>query len=154
MVSLFVDPGRATGFVFIAKNGDGSLSCTGGELHHEPFLDSASRWLGGALHLERVVMENFDITPTTFQTIKKKDPVWAIEQIGCLRTWCRWKDVPFELQSRSAKGFDSDGSKMKKLGWYAAAPDVVGEKGHRRDAARHAISWLVTHGVLNPEALL
>lgn len=155
MVFVFVDPGRVTGYVFIGKREDGSLYCSGGEQQHEMFLDSASRWIGsGHKHIERMVVERFDITPTTYQTVKKKDPVWAIEQIGCLRTWCRWKDVPFELQARDAKGFDADGAKLKKLGWWMPEAGVIGEAGHRRDAARHAVSWLVTHGVLNPEVLL
>lgn len=155
MTYIFVDPGKMTGYVMAWKPADAPWVCRGAELSHDDFLDTSFKWLKDSpMFIRRVVVENFDITPTTYQTLKKKDPVWAIEQIGCLRTWCRWFGVPFELQSRSAKSFDADGTKLKKLNWWAPEVGVTGEEGHRRDAARHAVSWLINHGVMNPEVLL
>lgn len=104
--------------------------------------------------LSRVVMEGFDVTPRTHQATPNQDTLWAVKMIGPFELWSRWANIPFEIQSRSAKNFDKDGSKLKKLGWWAPSAGVHGEKGHRRDAGRHAIKWAVQHGVINPEVFL
>lgn len=68
--------------------------------------------------------------------------------------WCRKAGIAFEEQSRTAKRFDSNGSKLKRIGWWKPADGVKGEAGHRRDAARHALKWGVDHGLIDPKGLL
>lgn len=153
---FFCDPGKVTGWFVVDFAADNFL---GGEMPHADFLDwmdPSSQYSNAPLtewRLDRVVAEKFDITPTTYQTISGTDPLWAIEQIGCLRYWCSVLKVPFELQSRTAKKW-ADNDKLKKIGWYPPAAGVKGEAGHRRDAARHALKWGVDKGVLDGSRLL
>ena len=157
---LFIDPGKATGW-FVFNNR--SSSTLGGEASHGNFLawmdPFGNRGASGPLtgwYLDRVVCEGFDIDQETSQKVSltTDKPLWSIEQIGCLRFWCGRMGIPFEIQSRTAKAFDKDGSKLKKLGWWDPADGVKGEAGHRRDAARHAVKWCVDHGLIDGSALL
>jgi hypothetical protein len=153
---MFVDPGKMTGWFVIDTT---TQAFMGGELEHFAFLDwtdLSSEYTNSPLtmwHLNRVVTEKFDITPTTYQAIDAKQPLWAVEQIGVLRYWCRVRKIPFELQSRTAKKW-ADNDKLRKIGWYAPAAGVKGEAGHRRDAARHALKWCVDHQLIDPGVLL
>lgn len=153
---LFCDNGKMTGWFVIDFASEDFM---GGEMPHAAFLDwmdPSSQYSNAPLtewRLDRVVAEKFDITPTTYQAIDAKQPLWAVEQIGCLRYWCTTLKIPFELQSRTAKKW-ADNDKLKKIGWYAPALGVKGEAGHRRDAARHALKWGTDHKVIDLETLL
>lgn len=154
---LVIDPGKVTGWFHVNLRYPGDWM--GGELPHDDFLDWVSPsdedvspltdWA-----LDRVIVEHFDITATTGQAVSGRDPLWAVEQVGCLRFWCRKAGVAFEEQSRTAKRFDSDGAKLKAIGWWKPADGVKGEAGHRRDACRHALKWGVDHGLIDPKGLL
>lgn len=172
---LFIDPGKMTGWGILHCH-DEPLSFLGGEAPYETMLDYwgqpsfpyGQRLITAAqerprmtyqskLHehgLSRVVMEGFDVTPRTHQATPNQDSLWAVKMLGPFELWCRWARIPFEIQSRTAKSFDKDGSKLKKLGWWAPADGVHGEAGHRRDAARHALKWGVDHRLIKPEVLL
>lgn len=150
---LFFDPGRMTGWLAVdtMKN---QLEQTGGELPHSDFLRMADKWINEWRWPDRVVGEGFIVTPETAQRVKASEPLWSVEQLGCVRYWCERQGIPFETPSPSAKYFDRDGSKIKRLGWWTAAPGVKGEAGHRRDAARHAVKWLTDHHIIDLEKLL
>lgn len=173
---LFIDPGKMTGWGILSCQ-DEPLNFFGGETAYDAMLDywgqpsfayarptiqhttqetPGMRYQSKLLEhgLSRVVMEGFDVTPRTYQATPNQDSLWAVKMIGPFELWCRWVSIPFEIQSRTAKNFDKDGSKLKKLGWWAPADGVHGEAGHRRDAARHALKWGVDHRLIKPEVLL
>lgn len=130
-----MDPGKVTGYGFLDASAGALPAFQGGELGHDAFLDAAVHWVPG---VDLVVCEDFKVNQRTAQTLGG-DRLWSTEQIGCLRTWCRWASVEFRLQPASDKTFGSD-AKLKAIGWWKGA---TGERGHRRDAARHAITYLV-----------
>lgn len=158
MQALVVDPGKVTGYGFLSfHQSDKSVApeFRGSELHADDFVDLVETWLADresadSFGIDLVVCENFTVTE---RTVHQREPVqWSTEQIGVLRHRCRRAGVPFVLQPTSAKAFGSD-EKLKKLGWYGA-PRGSGEKGHRRDAARHALAYLVDHHLIDLKRLL
>lgn len=152
---LVVDPGKMTGYGFLewtpAKPYPTDLAFRGGELEMDAFLDTAAHWVGG---VDGVVCETFDVREDTAQKAGGAQ-LWSAEQIGVLRMWCRWKGIPFVLQTPGdMKPFD-DGTrktKTKKLGWWQARNP--GEKGHRRDAASHALLFAVRRNLIDPRRLV
>lgn len=163
---LFVDPGKMSGYGFLEWGADFGLerpTFYGGEMPHDHFLDWVGRWdasperMVPALArwgLQSVVCEGFHVTAATAQKVRADEPLWSVEQRGCLRTWCRWANIPFITQMPSAMKFDESGSKLKKLGWWAPAPGVKGEAGHRRAAGKHAVKYAVDHRIIDPRILL
>lgn len=150
---LFVDPGKRTGYGLL-QFGSGAPLFLGAEADHDDFLDMLMSPHTGlrAWSIDRVVCEGFDITPLTYQTNPNDEKLWSVQQIGVIKWLCRQIGVPYERQSRTALNYDKDGSKLKTLGWWQATSP--GEKGHRRDAGRHAIKWAVTHGVIDAGVFL
>lgn len=162
---LFVDPGKMTGYGFLywgPGSGTDQPAFVGGEMAHDDFLDwvgrpqqiAAGRSFLEAWDLQSVVCEGFHVTAATAQKVRADEPLWSVEQRGCLRTWCRWANIPFITQMPSAMKFDESGSKLKKLGWWAPAPGVKGEAGHRRAAGKHAVKYAVDHRIIDPRILL
>lgn len=151
---LVVDPGKVCGYGLLQWGPHRDVTFTGAELPHDDFVDLIYNPMTGLRTwlLDRVVCEGFDITPRTYQTNPNDSKLWSVKQIGDLETLCRWGNITYERQSRTALAYDKDGSKLKKLGWWAAA--VKGEKGHRRDAARHAVKWAVDHRIIDPGVFL
>jgi hypothetical protein len=157
-VRLFsADPGKITGW-FMIDFATGSW--TGGELEHDTFLD----WMEPQPHqytnsplmlwsVDRVLVENFKIGPRTFQTNPTAAELWSVKQIGALEMWCRRLDIPISLQMPSAMLFDKDGSKLKRLDWWAPKVVVKGEAGHRRAAAKHALKFGIDHNLIDLEKL-
>jgi hypothetical protein len=160
MRALVVDPGKLTGFGFMQW--DANLQCreevtfTGGELPMNDFLDNAIHWVmgepGGPVPVDIVICESFDIRADTAQKIAG-GPLFSSEQIGCLRFWSRWRGIPFVLQSPSdMKSFDAGKVKTKALGWWSDRNPA--EKGHRRDAASHALLYAVRKNLIDPRRFL
>lgn len=154
MLLAAVDPGKITGW-FIIDTLAPSGTWWGGELPHWDFIQSVrTGFLGGFSARDRVICEGFTVTPETAQRVKASEPFWSVEQIGILRAECHFQGIPFETPSPSAKYFDRDGSKIKRLDWWRPRLGVKGEAGHRRDAARHMVKWCVDHHVIDLEKLL
>lgn len=169
MRALVVDPGKLTGFGFLSWTGDTTtggaalgtfnddVAFTGGELPMNDFLDLACHWvmatkLSDPKPVDLVICESFDIRADTAQKIAG-GPLYSSEQIGCLRFWCRWRGIPFVLQTPSdMKSFDADKVKTKALGWWSdRSPN---EKGHRRDACSHALLYAVRKNLIDPRRFL
>lgn len=158
---MAIDPGKMTGWFVIDFT---TLDWMGGELPQDEFLDWMEPSDGAVVplsnsplvlwRLDRVVMEGFHITQRTSQTNPTDEQLWSVQQIGVVKMWCRRLAISYERQMPSAKSFDKNGDKLKKLGWYAPSPGAKGEAGHRRDAARHALKWGVDHRVIPLESLL
>lgn len=152
--ALVVDPGKLTGYGFMewVPGDKESVTFRGGELPMNDFLDQAGHWIS---QVDVVVCEGFDIRADTQQKTAGEPILWSAEQIGVLRCWCRWKGIPFVVQSPGdMKPFD-DGkakTKTKKLGWWADRNP--GEKGHRRDAASHALLYAVRQQLIDPRRFL
>lgn len=146
---LIVDPGKLTGYGFLVcgtPHKDPTFS--GAELPHFDFLANVGSWIRG---IDKVVCESFRVNNMTARKVGG-DRLWAAEQIGVLRYFCHFAHVDYVEQSPSdAKHFATD-AKLKKLGWYA--PVNPGEKGHRRDAARHALLWSINNRKMDPKILL
>lgn len=168
--ALIVDPGKRTGYGFFEWGAEltgpnpPGVVCRfyGGECSHDEFLDwlvsapgvpprGSSLPIWGVTH---VVCEGFNVTGRTPQTNPTHRELWSVGQLFALQMYARWAGIPFFDPFPAAKDYDKDGSKIKKLGWWKAAPGVKGEKGHRQDAARHAVKWGVDHRIIPLEALL
>lgn len=151
---LAVDPGKITGW-FLVDTFAPSGTWWGGEMAHWDFIGwTRSGLLFDFTENDHVICESFNVTPETAQKIKASEPFWSVEQIGILRAECHFQGIPFETPMPSAKYFDRDGSKIKRLDWWRPKPGVKGEAGHRRDAARHMVKWCVDHHVIDAERLL
>lgn len=152
MRALVVDPGKMTGFGFLewepSELGMGS-TFDGWERDHFGFLEWAEPVIA---MVDLVVCEGYKVSQRTM----KEDPssvdgLWSIKQIGCLELWCHQAGVRFVQQMPGDKAF-ADNDKLKAIGWWQATEK--GEKGHRRDAARHAVTWGVRNNVIDPRRLL
>lgn len=152
--ALVVDPGKITGYGFLTWGSQEFPTFHGGELPEEQFLDFIYPTLYRGGSTTHVICEGFKITARTPQTNPTHRELWSVQQLGILKLWCRWGNIPFFDPFPSAKNFDKDGTKLRKLGWWDPAPGVKGEAGHRRDAARHALKWGVDHRIIPLEALL
>lgn len=127
-----IDPGGTTGVAFYAP-GDGfwSSEVPGGS----SVFAQAWRSLLERRTVAHVICEKYVITAATITKSRQYD---ALEIIGWLKLECPHLGIPLTLQTPSAaKAFSSD-SKLKALGWYDRTPG-----GHRNDAARHLLKFLV-----------
>lgn len=159
---LWVDPGKMTGFGVLSVGGHG-ISFIGAELAHDPFIDWAANalrtpasltpWGADIGTLTAVGYEGFNIGPRTVQQAPDDRSMWSVKQIGILETFARWAQLPTIRQMPADKSFGTD-DKLKALGWYAPAPGLKGEAGHRRDAARHALKYAVDHQLIDLRSLL
>lgn len=160
-VALVVDPGKMTGYGLMdwttATDEDGyprAVTFRGGELPMDEFLDLATPWVS-ARRVDVVVCETFDIRSDTQQKTAGAPLLWSAEQLGVLRFYCRHAGIPLIVQSPSEmKPFD-DGkakTKTKALGWWQDRNP--GERGHRRDAASHALLYGVRNRIINPRRFL
>lgn len=130
---MAIDPGKTTG-----------VAVFDGQRFDSYELDSS---LEGDVQLCRaiqslcprvVICESFRITA---QTAKNTQAPWSLEQIGVVRLSSKIVGAKFVLQSPAdAKGFSTD-AKLKAIQWYVSTPG-----GHRNDAARHLLAWLVRQG--------
>lgn len=150
---LAVDPGKRTGVGWLHSAGTaGMATFTGWEATDEDF---AAWWMeeldGEGNGIDVVVCEGYKVTARTAQQDNDtRSGLWSIQLLGLLQYTCRLRGIPLVQQMPSDKAFASD-AKLKKIGWWQGNP---GEKGHRRDAARHALTYGVRNGLIAPERLL
>lgn len=141
MIVIAFDPGKVTGYACWNDQAKDHGLAAAGQLDELAFL----RWMEQVVPLYApwgltVVGEDFRIGQ---ETIKKgKDAHWALDVLGAVRWICAREHVEFtRAQSASAaKQFASD-DKLRALRWYTATPG-----GHRNDACRHLLLWLVNNG--------
>lgn len=135
---LAVDPGLKTGFAVY----DGSELVHANQLPHDEFAEELRSFYHDTyddrhLTYDVIVCEDYRVTP---QTLKKTWQPWSLYQIGLLRYMAGWMGSDFVLQTAAqGKSFSTD-TKLKKMEWYVP---TVG--GHRNDAVRHLLLYLVQH---------
>jgi hypothetical protein len=165
---LVVDPGKMTGWGFldVFQHPDDlkeDVSFRGGEMAHDDFIDWASQVISnvGALDLigdpvgpiDLVIVEGFTITERTIQQAPDDRSMWSVKQVGILETFCRWWPTELRRQMPSDKAFGTD-AMLKRVGWWDPMPGAKGERGHRRDAARHALKYVVDKQIIDLRRLL
>lgn len=147
---LVVDPGKMTGWGFLVTVEGTPPTFDGYENEHFTFLDLVEPWIP---HVDKVVCESFSVRADTQKTVGG-DRLYSAEQIGCLRLWARRAGIPYVEQTPvDMKTFDKGKEKTKKLGWWAE-PRGSGYRGHRRDAASHALLYAVRNNLIDPRRLL
>ena len=149
---LVFDPGKTTGYGWLTWTpGQLDAGFRGGELGHFDFLANAEHWIKSG-QLDGVLGEGYKVTERTIkEDPSSKDGLWSVKQLGCVELWCHQAQCRFVQQMPSDKKFGTD-EKLRAAGWYKG--QAVGEKGHRRDAARHALKFAVDHGVFDLRRLL
>lgn len=151
---LGVDPGLASGVVFLVWSGEQSddpLIEFSGELDPEVFAHPVRNYLSRWKEYDtfEVACERFTINT---QTGKNAQAPYSLEQIGVLKQICRDFGFPVEnikLQAPvDAKNmFPNKALKVLKQ-WH------VGGGGHALDAIRHALLTMVKVNKWVPRALL
>lgn len=143
------------GFMDWIPGDQSSTSFWGGELSHDEFIDWSAHLMGNEVaRPDSILCEGFNVNMRTIQQAPDDRKMWSVKQLGHLETLCRWNGLTFIRCMPSDKSFDEKGDKLKALGWWAPAPGVKGENGHRRDAGRHAVKWGVDHNIIDRRRLL
>lgn len=127
-----IDPGGVTGVAFYAP-GDGfwSSEVPGGSEAFAP----AWRSLLERRTVVHIICEKFTITAATATKTRQYD---ALEIIGWLKLECPHLGIPLTIQTpAAAKAFSTD-DKLRVMGWKDRS-----KGGHRDDAARHLLKFLV-----------
>ena len=149
---LSVDPGKATGVVFMSWNGTDLVpnAILSKEVQPEDFALVIDTILNthGQMENFTVVCERFTINA---QTVRNSQAPYSLEQIGVLKHLCRInrydpEKIVFQSPADAKNMFPNP--TLKKLGtWH------VGGEGHANDAMRHALLRLVKTGWV-PRTLL
>ena len=149
---LSVDPGKATGVVFMSWNGSDPVPnvILSKEVQPEDFalvIDTILNTHGQTENFT-VVCERFTINA---QTVRNSQAPYSLEQIGVLKHLCRTnrydpEKIVFQSPADAKNMFPNP--VLKKLEtWH------VGGEGHANDAMRHALLRLVKTGWV-PRTLL
>jgi hypothetical protein len=149
---LAVDPGKATGVVFMSWNGSDPVPnvILSKEVQPEEFALVIETVLNSLRNEDNftVVCERFTINA---QTVRNSQAPYSLEQIGVLKHLCRtnmYDPEKIVLQSPADAKNMFPNPVLKKLGtWH------VGGEGHANDAMRHALLRLVKTGWV-PRTLL
>lgn len=149
---LSVDPGKATGVVFMSWNGEDPVPnvIISKEVQPEEFAMIIETILNTQKQESNftVVCERFTINA---QTVRNSQAPYSLEQIGVLKHLCRInmydpEKIVFQSPADAKNMFPNP--TLKKLGtWH------VGGEGHANDAMRHALLRLVKTGWV-PRTLL
>lgn len=140
---IAADPGKITGYAF--WNGGLDLLESG----QMPLFDFLQMADGRITLVSRptIVCERFTVTQRT--VTKAGDAHWAMQGIGVLQYFAFARGCDFVLQSPAeAKSFATD-DKLKAIGWYKHTTG-----GHRNDATRHLLTYLVRNKLVPASALL
>jgi len=139
---LAVDPGKATGIVFMSWNGSDLVPNVlfSKEVQPEEFALVIETMLATQRQEDdfTVVCERFTINA---QTVRNSQAPYSLEQIGVLKHLCRInmydpEKIVFQSPADAKNMFPNP--VLKKLGtWH------VGGEGHANDAMRHALLALV-----------
>lgn len=136
--ALAVDPGNMTGWAYAALHGPWSAGIvTSDQTPANEFCD----WVADSivpLGLDGIwFVESFTVTAQTARLSQQPVPM---EVIGVLKFLARRSGVRLELQTpAAAKRFVSD-AQLRKIGLWQPGRD------HARDALRHLVLGIVTHG--------
>ena len=149
---LAVDPGKATGVVFMSWNGSDPVPnvILSKEVQPEEFALVIDTVLNTYRNEDNftVVCERFTINA---QTVRNSQAPYSLEQIGVLKHLCRtnmYDPEKIVLQSPADAKNMFPNPVLKKLGtWH------VGGEGHANDAMRHALLRFVKTGWV-PRTLL
>ena len=147
---LSVDPGKASGIVFMSLDGDVPQKIASIEAQPEEFAQNIEIFLSDWKKYEdfSVVCERFTINA---QTVRNSQAPYSLEQIGVLKHLCRKAgylpdNIVFQSPADAKAMFPNEA--LKKVGtWH------VGGEGHANDAMRHALLRLVKTG-WKPRVLL
>jgi hypothetical protein len=137
VIVLAVDPGKMTGW---ATWSEGKFMA--GQMPYLEFLVWAESMIPHYAPFDlHVVSEAFIISQRTVS--QGKDAHWSIGSNAILDYWCQKYEVPFSTQTASEGKRFADDEKLKRIEWYQSTPG-----GHRNDAVRHLVVYLVKHGRL------
>jgi hypothetical protein len=139
------DPGLMTGWAYTDTTGfhAGEGMWYGVMLRAEEWITTIARIRASSTPL--IVCEDYRITN---QTPKKTQQHYSLEQIGILRYLCMKHELSYEVVAASdAKTFATN-DKLHKAGFWN-----VGSQGHANDAARHLLTALVRHHMIDPALL-
>lgn len=147
---LSVDPGKASGVVFMSLENETPTKIASSEVQPEEFASYIDTFLHGWKQYEDfvVVCERFTINA---QTVRNSQAPYSLEQIGVLKHLCRAagynpETIIFQSPADAKAMFPNEA--LKKIGtWH------VGGEGHANDAMRHALLRLVKTG-WKPRVLL
>jgi len=131
---LVIDPGKISGVALFWFDED--LAVATNEM---TVADTVEGFEIAARNYEdlTVVVENYVISQRTVQVAPQCD---ALDLIGYTKLRAQTLEIPYVLQTPAqAKSFATD-DKLKALGWYERTTD-----GHRNDACRHLLVYLVQH---------
>jgi hypothetical protein len=147
---LAVDPGKASGIVFMSLEDDAPKKIASIEAQPHEFAQNIDLFLDGWKQRGdfTVVCERFTINA---QTVRNSQAPYSLEQIGVLKHLCRVRNYDTEsiiFQSPADAKAMFPNEALKKIGaWH------VGGEGHANDAMRHALLRLVKTG-WKPRVLL
>lgn len=140
---LSVDPGKASGVVFMSLDNEVPNKIASAEVQPNEFATYIETFLSGWKQYEDfvVVCERFTINA---QTVRNSQAPYSLEQIGVLKHLCRVanydpESIIFQSPADAKAMFPNEA--LKKIGtWH------VGGEGHANDAMRHALLRLVKTG--------
>jgi hypothetical protein len=149
---LAVDPGKASGIVFMSLSGpeETPIVIYAGESQPEEYGLVLNTFINGwKLNDDfTVVCERFTINA---QTVRNSQAPYSLEQIGVLKHICRehaYDPEKIAMQSPADAKAMFPNEALRKVGtWH------VGGEGHANDAMRHALLRLVKTG-WKPRVLL
>lgn len=135
---LWYDPGETTGYSVFRRNSEQTFLCEQGQLTTWPielsvmnFTESFRRFQLTKVGFESYHIYNWKLNQHSFQEVP------TLQIIGCLKTLCIQKMLPYESQNaQTGKGFCTD-DKLKYWGIYDPS------QKHARDATRHACHYLL-----------
>lgn len=149
---LSIDPGKASGVVFMAWDGTNETPkiVLAKEVQPEDFAMTIDTLLNSYKNEDSlsVICERFTINA---QTVRNSQAPYSLEQIGVLKHLCRTnmynpENIIFQSPADAKAMFPNEA--LKKVGaWY------VGGEGHANDAIRHALLRFVKTG-WKPRVLL
>jgi hypothetical protein len=136
--ALAVDPGDMTGWAFASLDTPWTPgSVIAGQRPADDFLDVIAGWRELRNPECLVIVETFTITAQTARLSQQPVPM---EVIGVLKFLTRRAGAQLQMQTpAAAKRFCSD-AQLRKIGLWQPGKD------HARDAIRHLVLGIVTHG--------
>jgi hypothetical protein len=135
---LWFDPGETTGWALFRRNPEHTFLEAQGQLETWPieacvrnFTDLIQSSQPTRVGYESYHIYQWRLKEHTFAEVP------TLQIIGCLRTLCIQKMMPYDSQTaQTGKGFSTD-DKLKK--WGIFHPNMK----HARDAVRHATHYLI-----------
>ena len=146
MFALCLDPGKLTGVCFFEQDeGNDPAIIDSLELNQKDTYQYIEKIFTDYKNKElKVICEDFIISQRTAQ-MKTSDTRFSLEIIGAVRYFCLKHKKPLVLQTPAT---------MKKFFHTWSLKDfnmwTKGGEGHKRDAARHGVFYLLQSGKWDP----